>query len=454
MSFDVGRCVRDHWGNGQWDEILDACGERLEQAPQDHDAAALLAEIELNLDRPGRGLERLGDLARATGHVRVFNRIAAVRCGNGDLDGAIEAATDAARADPADAHATVNRDELWGVRDRLDDALARLAIRGPVARGVMLIQPWGAGFWSDVQHVLGHVLAADLDGRAARVHWAEGSAFSTSRAANAWTDFFCDVEAGDRDSVDAAARRGIFPPSWDGAIPWDRVRERRDASHGVSAVDLVGREQALVIGSVFTNVHLVRHLLPATHALAAADTIGCLRALAGRWLRPQPRLAERAGLFVQHHFADEPFLAVHVRGTDKHAEQGGSLAAINAHIEIVVARTLAADPSLRAFLMTDDLDIAARYEARWGTRIVCTDARRSRGSQSVHFSKDGDPRTTGEEVLVDVLIALRAREFIGNRWSNVASSVQFLRDWPTGAMRLFGASDATRDYNASLYANA
>ena len=209
-----------------------------------------------------------------------------------------------------------------------------------------------------------------------------------------------------------------------------------------------------MIGSVFTNVHLVRHLLPPEHALAAFDTVDCLRMLAKTWLRPQPRLAERAAAFVSRHFADEPFVAVHVRGTDKHAEQGESLAAINARIEVVIARVLAGETAMRVFLMTDDLDVEAHYRSRWGERVVSTPARRSRGAQSVHFAADNDPKTIGEEVLVDVLIALHAREFVGNRWSNVASSVQFLRDWPAGALRLYGASDATCDYNAFLYANA
>ena len=451
--FDVQRCVRDHWITGQWEEILAACRGHLEQVPGDPDATDLLAEVEFNLDRPGDGLKLLEGLVRDTGAARFINRICAVRCGMGDLDGAIAAASEAARADPVDPFATANRDELWGLRDRLDDALARLAIREPMARGVMLVQPWGSGFWSDVQHVLGHVLAADIDGRAAHVHWAEGSAFASSRVDDAWSGYFCDANAADRGDVEAAARNGIFPATWQDASPWNRVRERRDASRAVSAVDLVGRTEALVVGAVFTNVHLVRHLLAPDHPLAALDTIVCLRALARTWLRPQPRLAERAARFVAQQFAGEPFVAAHVRGTDKHVEQGPSLGAINARIEVVIARALAADTALRVLLMTDDLDVEAHYRARWGSRVVCTVAQRSRGTQSVHFATDADPRAAGEEVLVDVLIALHAREFVGNRWSNVASSMRFLREWPAGAIHLFGASDATSGYHASAYAS-
>ena len=451
--FDSQRCVQDHWITGQWEEIVLACRDHLEQVPGDPDATALLSEVELNLDQPGDGLKLLEGLASDTGDARFINRICAVRSSMGDLDGAIAAASEAALANPADAFATANRDELWGLRDRLDDALARLAIREPMARRVMLVQPWGSGFWSDVQHVLGHVLAADVDGRAAHVHWSEGSAFATSGAANAWSDYFCDANAADRGGVESAARNGIFPATWEGAVPWDRVRERRDASRTMSAVDLVGRPEGLVVGSVFTNVHLVRHLLTPDHPLAALDTVECLRALARIWLRPQPRLAERAARFVAQQFADEPFVAVHVRGTDKHVEQGPSLGAVNARIEVIVARALAADTALRMFLMTDDLDVEAHYRARWGSRVVCTAVRRSRGAQSVHFTKDADPRATGEEVLVDVLIALHAREFVGNRWSNVASSMRFLREWPAGAIHLFGASDATSGYHASAYAS-
>jgi len=453
MAFDAQRCVRDHWFTGQWDHIRLACREHLERVPGDREAIGLLAEVDLNLDRPGEGLELLRELAQSTGDAQLLNRMSAALSLMGDLDGAIDAASLAASADPPDPFATLNRDELWALRDRLDDALERLAIRGPMAGGVMLVQPWGAGFWSDVQHVLGHVLAADVDGRATYIHWAEGSAFARREDSEAWTNYFCADSGIDRSSVDAAATYGTFPVPWPNATPWDRVRERRKASRALSAVDLVGRRHGLIIGSVFTNVHLVRHLLPPQHPLAALGTVACMRALATTWLRPQPWLAERAADFVLRHFGEDPFVAAHIRGTDKHAEQGESLVAINARIGVVIAQTLDANDGLRLFLMTDDLDMEAHYRARWGNRVVFTSARRSRGAQSVHFSVDGDPRADGEEVLVDVLIALHAREFVGNRWSNVASSVNFLRDWPAGAVRLFGASDCACDYGAYLYTN-
>ena len=55
MAFDAQRCVRDHWFTGQWDHIRLACREHLERVPGDREAIGLLAEVDLNLDRPGDG---------------------------------------------------------------------------------------------------------------------------------------------------------------------------------------------------------------------------------------------------------------------------------------------------------------------------------------------------------------------------------------------------------------
>src|SRR5215469_16394010 len=37
--------------------------------------------------------------------------------------------------------------------------------------GILLIKAWGAGFWSDVSHVFGGLLLAEVTGRKPVVHW-------------------------------------------------------------------------------------------------------------------------------------------------------------------------------------------------------------------------------------------------------------------------------------------
>jgi len=41
----------------------------------------------------------------------------------------------------------------------------------------LLIKAWGYGFWSDVSHVLGQLLVAELTGRTPIVHWGQNSLF-------------------------------------------------------------------------------------------------------------------------------------------------------------------------------------------------------------------------------------------------------------------------------------
>jgi hypothetical protein len=225
------------------------------------------------------------------------------------------------------------------------------------------------------------------------------------------------------------------------------VAARRKATGPVSAADLLARADPLVVGSHFTGVHLTRHLLRLDDPLAPADTGTILRTLAPEWLRPRPHLRERAATFVAEHFGGAPFIATHLRGTDKRAEQGEHLEAVNRAIGRILDRLLAERDGIRLLLLTDDRDVEARYRAQYGDRIA---ALRSQGSQSLHLGSGLPPRQLGEEVVVDVLTALAADCFVGNRYSNVACIVRALKAWPEDKLVMLGSDDAVFNYSASV----
>ena len=60
----------------------------------------------------------------------------------------------------------------------------------PAGPRYLLIRAWGHGFWSDVDHVMGGLLLAEMTGRLPIIHWGAESLFSTDPAGNAWTEFF------------------------------------------------------------------------------------------------------------------------------------------------------------------------------------------------------------------------------------------------------------------------
>lgn len=451
MAFDLQQHINDYWFTGQWDVLEQSCRERLEQAPGDVEAAFALAESCHGQGRREEATALLRRLADAGDDARFPARLSWLLQEAGDLDGAIAAFRQSLSIDPLSPLALPHLDPLLEVRDRIDDALARQFSAQAAAGGLMLIHPAGAGFWSDVHHVLGHALAAEIDGRRPWVHWGETSFFADDPARNAWLDFFEPVQTVDPTEIEAAASAGAFPTAWASGSPFREVSARRKVTGPVCAADLLARPDPLVVGAHFTGVHLVRHLLPVDHPLAPADTGTILRSLAPAFLRPRAHLAERAAAFVAAQFGETPFVAAHLRGTDKRQEQGEHLDAVNLAIGRTVDRLLAEREGARLLLLTDDRDIEASYRDRYGNRVALSNALRTQGHQSVHLGSGLPARTIGEDVVVDVLAALASDCFVGNRYSNVACIVRALKHWPEGTIHMLGTDDAVFNYSASVF---
>lgn len=78
----------------------------------------------------------------------------------------------------------------------------------------------------------------------------------------------------------------------------------------------------------------------------------------------------------------------------------------------------------KIFLCTDETMILEKMRARYGEKIVCTDAYRSSDAQSIHKGHRNEPRENhhylaGKEVLIDALI-LSDCDYLICGYSNVA----------------------------------
>jgi len=156
-------------------------------------------------------------------------------------------------------------------------------------------------------------------------------------------------------------------------------------------------------------------------------------------LRPQPDIVAACDAFVRAHFAEAPFVAVHMRGSDK-ALEDPELEKTNQAFQAALDTV---DPSWPIFLMTDDAACLARMKSTYGERIVATDCQRTDTEEGVHYLPTVDPVQAGREVLVDSLLALRAARFIGNGRSNVSAMIAVMKDWAPGASTLIGRSMLT-----------
>ena len=176
--------------------------------------------------------------------------------------------------------------------------------------------------------------------------------------------------------------------------------------------------------------------LPADHPWRGKSLDELYRAVWEKYLRPQPDIAAAADAFFNTHLKGEPYVAVHMRGSDK-ALEDPELAATNQSFIDALEKV---DPSWRIFLMTDDEECLARMKRAFGDRLVFTDCQRIATTEGLHYQPQVDKVQAGREVLLDTLLALRADRFIGNGLSNVSAMIAVLKDWPDGTCSLAGRS--------------
>ena len=322
------------------------------------------------------------------------------------------------------------------------EELARGLQRGSGARAgprYLLVREWSHGFWSDVDHVLGMCLLAEITGRTPVVWWGAQSRFSGDPAGNAWNAFFEPVSDAALRALEAPALRR-FPDKWRAGALSGPIRQRWSGEGSrLASIDLLDRDEEVLVSDFHSNLNAILPWLPASHALAGKPLPEAYRALVRKYLRPRPRIADEVDRFSAVHFGGGPLIAVHVRGSDKVEEVSGLEATLRAYFEPLEAK-LAARPQARIFLLTDDERVRAFYGERYGERVLATPCTRATSNIGVHYLAQRDPVRTGIEVMVDAYLAARCEEFIGLAYSNVSLYVSYLKDWATGSCVLLGAN--------------
>mgnify|MGYP003344599247 CR=1 FL=1 len=321
------------------------------------------------------------------------------------------------------------------IRSRLDlDLDASCA--PPGSGRYLLIKAWGFGFWSDLDHVLGCLLVAELTNRTPFVHWGSNSLFRDPDTDNAFTSFFQPVSQADWSAV-CRAGLSYFPDKWHA----DNLRSEELAKWSgpgsrLTGMYLLGRSEDVVVSDFHTKINDLIPWIPRHSPLHGQPREAIYRYLVGKYLRLSPRLQQSIDALWAQHMAQHNWLAVHVRGTDKIHEMG-NLKAVNEAYHDRIERILEVNPSLRIFLLTDSTHIVDQFRHRWGDRVFVLDCQRGQSSTGVHL--EGHPGTLlGEQVLTDAYLASRCDFFLGNGGSNVSTGIRHLKDWPKGTFFLIG----------------
>ena len=154
-----------------------------------------------------------------------------------------------------------------------------------------------------------------------------------------------------------------------------------------------------------------------------------------RYLRPRAAIVEAVDRFAREHFGERPMLAVHVRGTDKIAEDARLKDQYDSY-PVPIGEWLLAHPEGRIFLLTDSERTHEEHRRRYPDRVVATACVRGDGPVGIHLRPRDRPDLNAVEVLVDSLLAARCGWFMGHGMSNVSCMIQHLKDWPPDRITL------------------
>lgn len=310
----------------------------------------------------------------------------------------------------------------------------------PIAGGAkryLVIKAWGFGFWSDVSQVLGSLLLAEITGRVPVTHWGQNSLFGDGSDRDAFGLYFrpvSDVTLADLSRIDNAT---FFPAKWrKDNLTEEDVTKWQGSGSRAAAIYFLNKSETVAINDFYIGVANVAPWIPASHPMHGRPLTALYRYLIDKYLHPLPATQAAGDAFFRDNLQGSPFVAVHVRGSDKIVEDR-NLDAVNQSYFTALA---AVDPSWRIFLLTDDENWRTKLTDRFGGRIVTTECQRTESTTGVHYLPSINRVQAGMEVMTDAYLALRADRFIGNGSSNVSAMIAVMKDWPPGDCTLIGDS--------------
>ena len=310
----------------------------------------------------------------------------------------------------------------------------------------LVIRDWGAGFWSDVDHVISQLLVADATGRTPVVYWGETSKFYPRKfSGNAWEEYFEPVSSVCMAQVvSEAAGLTIAPSKWNfGNLTGPVFNRWNGDGSRFSSILALGSWENIVVADFHTSSSIIGLWIPPTVPMLRLP----FNLLLKRFVRPRKEILDRVAV-IRSSWGAGPVVAMHLRETDKPIEQP-SIVQANEAIEGDALRR-ADNLGARVFLMTDSVSTRARLSERIGERLITTDAIRSDGSEGLHMTGEHDPRQLAIEVMVDTYLAASCDEFFGCGASNVACMVARLRTDHTKGLTMYGMPNHAKANSFSM----
>lgn len=304
----------------------------------------------------------------------------------------------------------------------------------------LLIKAWGYGFWSDVFHVLGMLLLAEITGRIPVVHWGSNSHFGDvigTNTSNTFDAFFEPVSAYSIDDL-CSSEFDFFPPKWNRVNLYENDVNKWFGSWArIAGLYCLNRPETIVVSDFYTGVIDLKPWIPIGHSLYGQSVDDLYEYLIKKYLKPRRIILDKVDVFLRTSLKSVNYISVHMRGSDKIVEVI-DLGILNSKYFAEIDSQISKCQAHRIFLMTDDESIRETFFQRYGDKTVVTDCQRTSNKYGIHYHQNIDKNKLGVEVMVDTYIAAKGQVFIGNASSNPSLMVRYLKGWGDSNVKLLG----------------
>ncbi len=302
----------------------------------------------------------------------------------------------------------------------------------------LLIKAWGYGFWSDVDHVIGQLLLAEITHRTPVVHWGDNSLFRAESTNEAFSQYFEPVSEHGIASL-SGNNYSIFPSKWSEQNLYDNdVSKWSGPFSRLAGLLLLNRNENILVSDFHTSVKELIPWIKEDQNLYGQDIEHIYRYLFKKYIHLRPHIQKEIDQNWTENMNGREILAVHARGSDKEIEIPDLNALSNTyHLEI--SHRLQHYPDTQIFLLTDSSKLMDTYIEKYGqSRIISTDCTRTASTTGLHYQEPSNPEILAREVIVDTYLATRCAAFIGNGYSNVSQTILHIKIWEPGQTHICG----------------
>jgi len=345
----------------------------------------------------------------------------------------------------------------------------------------LLIKPWSYRLWSDVEHVLGQLLIAEITNRVPIIYWPTHCLHNGFIHTNGFELYFEPIN--NYSIFDLTKPKYTFyPPFWDA----DNLLVEdtsKDTWMYRSIGDLISSDANVVVGDVYFSISEIIPFIKKDNAAYGMTAAEIYNYLYNKYIKIKRDILMEVQGFYQSWLKDgHPLLAVHVRKeeedmiiderkdiADEHYWNRNSrkyrtkpskkrkrkyrflgkarLLKANTQYHAEIRKLMNKYAIRKIFLLTDSEEVIDEYRKIYGDHVVFTDCKRLFGSDPAYNMENPMvKRRRGIEAIKDACLAAQCDFFIGNDFSSLSRAISRLKDWPEGNINLLFRQRKKRKY--------